>query len=196
MKNIVPTDSRYVPLTQQKWCCVPTCLQMIMYRHNIPLVPAELIGYHIGLTVPKKEARYFWNVRTGKKPLAGWGTRIGEKEFELNTTFKTLKIPLKINLKLIDQFSDLKSFKDYLRSVIDKDILVCFDWGTLFNEGHHGGHVCVLDKIYLVEGKVRIVDPENKSCKWRIVKIEKLYNAMKFHGAKKSAGFWEVSVIS
>lgn len=49
--NIVPLDTRYVPLTQQKWCCVPTCFQVVMLRHNIPLVPAEVIGYHMGLIV-------------------------------------------------------------------------------------------------------------------------------------------------
>lgn len=42
--NFVPEDSKYIPFTQQKWLCTPTCIQMVMLRHNIPLVPAELIG--------------------------------------------------------------------------------------------------------------------------------------------------------
>jgi hypothetical protein len=52
-KEIVPSDSRYVPLTQQKWCCVPTCIQMVMIKQGIPLQPAELIGYELGLIVPE-----------------------------------------------------------------------------------------------------------------------------------------------
>ncbi len=51
--EIVPKDSRYIPFSQQPYCCVPTSIQMVMYRHNIPLVPAEELGYHLGLTVPK-----------------------------------------------------------------------------------------------------------------------------------------------
>ena len=193
---VIPTDSRYVPLTQQKWCCVPTCIQMVMYRHNLPLIPAELIGCELGLTVPKSEIHLFWNARTGKEPKAGWGTRIGEKKFEPNAAFKRLKILLRMDLKLIYEFPTLSEFKTYLEKVEkdDLDVLTCFDWQTLFGEGNHGGHVCVLDKVFLERGEVRIIDPEFKSPKWRIVKLDKLYEAMKFHGKEKSGGFWELRV--
>lgn len=193
-KNIIPIDSRYIPLTQQRWCCVPTCIQIIMYRHDLPLVPAELIGYHLGLTVPKEELKYFWQGRTGKKPRAGWGTQIYKKEYSPNTAFAKLGIPLRMNLKLINEFSNLQSFNSYLKSIEqnDKDVLVCFDWGTLFNDDYHGGHVCVLDRVFLSKGEMRIIDPEYKAPKWRVIKIKDMFEAMKYHGEKKSAGFWEL----
>lgn len=175
---------------------MPTCIQMVMYRRGIPLVPAELIGYHLGLVVPKEELKYFWNGKTGKKPLAGWGTRISKKEYGPNTALNKLGIPLRMEIHLIDGFPILEDFKAYLKEIEEKnkDVLVCFDWGTLFNEDQHTGHVCVLDRVYSERRKVRIIDSEYKAPKWRIVGIKKLYEAMKFHGPKKSGGFWELVV--
>jgi len=196
-KEIIPSDSKYVPLTQQRFCCVPTCIQMIMLRRNIPLLPAELLGYHMGLVIPKEEAKSFWNGRTGLKPKAGYGTQVGEKRYSPNAVFQKLGIPLKMNLILIDNFIDLSQFRDYLINLdkINKDVLVCYDWGTLFGADVHNGHVCVLDKIFKDKNELRIIDPEYRTAKWKLVKIKKLYDAMVFHGRDKSAGFWEFEVL-
>ncbi|HOI97666.1 MAG TPA: hypothetical protein PLA19_04145 [Candidatus Pacearchaeota archaeon] len=195
-KEIVPKDSRYTPLTQQRFCCVPTCIQMIMLRHNLPLLSAELLGYHMGLTVPKEELKLFWNARTGPKPKAGYGTQIGKKQYDLNTVFDNLNIPLRMSLSSIDEFVDFVQFKDYLINLGkgDKDVLVCYDWGTLFGADAHNGHVCVLDNVFDGKNEVRIIDPEYKAPKWRVVKIKNLYDAMVFHGKDKSAGFWEFEI--
>jgi len=80
MKEVVPEDSRYVPFVQQKSCCVPACVSMIMYRHNIPLIPQELLGYYLGLVVREENKELFWNARTGERPPAGWGTQIYKEE--------------------------------------------------------------------------------------------------------------------
>ena len=194
---ITPNDTKYIPLTQQRFCCTPTCVQMIMLRHNIPLVPAELMGAKMGLIVPKDELQYFWNAKTGSKPKAGYGTQIGKKEFNLNSVLRDLKIPLEMTPILVDKFENFNHFMSYV-SALDqskKDILVCYDWGTLFNKDCHNGHVCVLDKIDLKKNEVRIIDPEYKAPKWRIVQLVKLFEAMKFHGNKNMAGFWEFEPI-
>lgn len=195
MKQITPSDTRYIPLTQQRYCCVPTCIQIIMLKHNIPLVPAEVIGYEMGLIIPKDELKLFWNARTGPKPPAGYGTQAGKPQYGPNRVFKKLKIPLKMKWSLINKFKNIDEFRDYLSSVErdDKDVLVCYDWGILFDDEYHGGHLCVLDRIYLTKGEVRIIDPEYKASKWRVVKIDKLYEAMKYHGEDKSGGFWELT---
>ena len=195
--DIVPVDTRYVPLTQQRWCCVPTCIQIVMYRHNIPLVPAEVIGYHLGLTVPQEDLQYFWNGRTGEEPVAGWGTQISKPEYSPNAAFEKLKIPLKMELMLIDGFADEDEFREYLGGVedSDKDVLVCFDYGTLYDTDYHSGHVCVLDRVYLERGKMRLIDTEYKSPKWREIEIDKMFKAMKTHGNLKSGGFWELKKI-
>ena len=196
MKKIIPKDSRYVPLTQQKWCCVPTCIQMIMLRHKITLIPAELLGYEMGLIVPKEDEKLFCKVRTGKMPPAGYGTQEANPKFDPNIAFKRLKIPLKFSRNFINNFSDYRSFLKYLKNFDNsKDVMACFDWGTLFDKSHHGGHVCLIDKIDMEKKKVRLIDPSPKYSKWTIVSMKKLFKAMKFHEAKKSGGFWEIEFL-
>lgn len=196
VKDVVPKDSRYTPLTQQKWCCVPTCVQMVMLRHNIPLQPAELIGYHMGLVAPNDALQYFYNARTGSRPPAGYGTQAGKAEYGPNKVFKKLNIPLKMSWSLINKFKTIDDFRAYLSetSKQDKDVLICYDWPTLFDKDakDHWGHVCVLDRIYLDQDKVRFIDPSSNSAKWISVSIPDLYEAMVFHGKDKSGGFWEI----
>ncbi len=143
--------------------------------------------------------KYFWNARTGERPPAGYGTQAGKKEYAPNAVFKKLNIPLKMTWSLINKFKNIDDFKNYLSKVEanDDDVLVCYDWGKLFGkDDYQGGHVCVLDRVYLDKNEVRIIDPEYDVPKWRVVNIDKLYEAMKFHGKEKSGGFWELHYIS
>lgn len=199
-KDIVPKDSRYIPFSQQPYCCVPTSIQMVMYRHGIPLIPAELLGYHLGLTVPKEASGFFWNTHIGKRPasrirpIAGYGTMIYEKKYEPNKIFKKLGIPLRMELKPVDNFKDFVEFKRYLSELARKDfdVLLCFHHGTLVNDpAKDNGHVVVLDKIYPNKGMVRFVDP-TRGPKWKIYPMKKMYEAMKAHTSAKTGGFWEL----
>lgn len=196
MKEIVPKDSRYVPFTQQKSCCVPTCISMIMYKNDIPLIPLELLGYHLGLIVDKKETHLFWNVRTGERPPAGYGTRVSEKIFEPNRIFRKLKIPLKMELYPIESFKTEKSFVKFIKEGVeeDLDVLVCFNHGVLKGTKPGGGHVCVIDKVYPKRGHVRLIDPSPLQPKWRIVDISLLKHAMEEHSGN-SGGFWEFNLL-
>lgn len=38
-----------------------------------------------------------------------------------------------------------------------------------------------------------MIDPSPDQPKWNTVKIDKMYEAMKFHGKEKSGGFWEIA---
>lgn len=197
MKGIIPSDSRYIPLTQQPACCVPTCIQMVMYRRGLPLRPAEEIGFYLGLTVHPDRAFLFYKVRTSaKRPPAGYGTQIYRPEYEPNTAFRKLGIPLKFSLRTVDRFPTPDSLTDYLRitEVDDRDILVCFHHGTLYKDPTlDWGHVCVFDRI--VDGMVRIIDSAADQPKWRLVKPELLFSSMKNHGVRRSAGCWELSPL-
>ncbi len=105
----IPNNSRYVPLTQQAACCVPTCIQMVMYKNGIPLIPAEEIGYHLGLIVHPDRSGLFYKVRTStEKPPAGYGTRIYLPEFEPNVAFKKLGIPLSLTVKPVSKIGSAK----------------------------------------------------------------------------------------
>lgn len=196
MREIVPLNSRYIPLTQQPACCVPTCFQMIMYKHGITLKPAEEIGHYLGLIVHPDRKKLFYNVRTSPdKPPAGYGTRIYDPEFEPNNVFRKLGIPLVFERRLINQFSSPPEIIGYLKNAEekDKDVLLCFNHGALIDDPTKDwGHVCVFDRM--VDNQIRLIDPTPDQPKWRLVSVEKMFDAMKKHGEQKSAGFWEISL--
>lgn len=199
--DVTPSDTRYVPLTQQKSCCVPTCIQIVMLKNKIPLVPAESLGYYMGLTINPDFAHLFYNARISKiRPPAGYGTQIYNPKYSPNVVFKKLYIPLKMSWSLIDKFDTVRQFKEFLINIErdDIDVLVCYDWPTLFdsNNKDHWGHVCVLDRLYVDKNTIRIIDPSPAAPKWNTVNIDDMYKAMKFHGKDKSGGFWELRTIS
>jgi len=196
MKDVVPKDSRYIPLTQQKSCCVPTCIQMVMLRHDIPLMPAEELGHYIGLVVHPDKAYLFYNVRTSrKKPPAGYGTRIYYPRFKPDKAFKALRLPMSLTIKPISKFNSPKEVEDYLRTAEsnNKDILLCFNHGALIDDpSKDWGHICVFDR--LIGNSIRIIDPNPDQPKWRNVSVRKMFQAMRRHGEKRSGGLWELSV--
>lgn len=193
LKN--PFDSRYIPFTQQYYLCVPTCFQMIMYRHNVPLLPAELIGEELGLVIPEKDKKYFWNATVGEQYISGYGTNI--TKFPPDDFFKKYKLPFSFQKFLSNTFKTKKELKDLIEKFLkeDLDILVCFDSGVLEKDSSlTWGHVCLIDKIE--DEKIRLIDPDFDAPKWRIVDIEDLYNAVMVHGDKKDGGIWIVKFIS
>lgn len=165
---------------------------MVMYKHNIPLVPAEELGYHLGLIVPPEEVHLFYNVRTSPKPPpAGYGTQIALPEFKPNQAFMKLNIPLSFTVKPI---ADIHTTEALLKELSeaekhDIDVLLCFNHGALADEDKDWGHVCVFDRV--IDGKLRIVDPSATRPKWRLVTADKMFAAMKKHGTRTAAaGLW------
>jgi len=192
MKTIAPTDSRYLPLVQEKCCCVPASISMVMYRHGIPLIPQEVLGWHLGLTTKKQFKNLFWKVRLSKTHC---GTQISKKKFEPNKVFKKLKIPLKFRHHKTKQMN-LAEFTAFMVKAVKqgRDILLCFDHPTLNGEKKPGwGHVCVLDRVYPNKGSVRMMDPQPGQPKWRAVKIKDLKKAIDVH--TDVAGFWELTKV-
>lgn len=187
-------NNRYIPLTQQKYCCVPTCIQMVMYKNGIPLVSQESIGNALGLIVPEEDMYLFDNPKTGEMPISGWGTQIYRSEYSPNSAFKNLNIPLKMKLDLIDSFNTVQDIKEYLmkHQESNSDVLVCYDYGVLFDKDWHGGHVNVFDSFDIATGIVRLVDPEQNVPKYREVSVDKLFDALVTHGIEKSGGFWQI----
>lgn len=195
MTDIIPNDSRYTPLTQQKWCCVPTCIQIVMLKNGIPLISAELLGHYLGLIVPREESKYFWSARTGERPPAGYGTQANDKKYAPNTVFKKLGIPLKMSWSLINKFKTPEQLKDYLVKAEknDENVLLCFDWGTLVGSKFRNGHLCVFDRM-VDKNEIRFIDPGYDGSKWKTVKIEKMFEAMKYHTRGNGAGCWKLNL--
>lgn len=193
-----PNDSRYIPFTQQSSCCVPTSIQMIMYRNGIPLIPAEELGYHLGLTVAPEDEPLFYKARVSPTPpsSAGYGTQIFRPEYEPNKIFKKLGIPLKFSKKLAAELDTEEDLLNELRSIEESgtDALLCFNHGVVRGKYEpNSGHVVVFDRI--IDGKVRIVDASWKQPKWRFIELALLLDAIKRHGNENSGGVWRFQKV-
>ena len=188
-----PNDSRYIPFTQQPSCCVPTCIQMIMYRNDIPLRPAEEIGYHLGLVVRPEQSNLFSNVRTAvDSPAAGYGIQIHLPEYEPNAAFARMGIPLSFSVEPVKNFSSAEKLLESLgvHEKNDDDVLVAFNLGALIDDPtlEHAHHACVFDRI--IDGRVRLIDPSFYAPKWRVFDAEKLFDAMQKHVSSDWGGMW------
>jgi hypothetical protein len=182
-------DRRYIPITQEPFCCVPASIQMVLLRRNIPQLSQEEIGYELGLTVPKRYKKILPMARTGKRPPGGWGTQIKKEEYNLNNFFNKHGIPLEetyISPYFVDE--DGECLDDFFSK--DCDILVCFDYGKLYDKKKSGknGHVSVLDS--LSDGIATVVEPGYDLPKYREVEFKRLLDAMKTRGEDNMGGFW------
>ena len=165
---------------------------MIMYRNGISLIPAEELGHHMGLTVHPEDKELFYDVRTAEEPPteAGYGTQIFEPEYNPNKTFEHFDIPLEFKLHLADKIASEDELLDLLKDEEEKDgdALLCFNHGVIRGEFKpHTGHVVVFDRI--VDGEVQVVDVSPNQPKWRTVKVNLLFEAIKCH-ADNSVGIW------
>lgn len=175
---------------------MPTCIQMVMYKLSIPLIPAEEIGHELGLVVRPEDGYLFYEARTSTTPpIAGYGTRIYEPEFELNTAFERMGVPLRYSIKPIQELSNANELTDELKKseATDSNALLCFNHGALVDDpSRDWGHVVVFDRI--IDGKLRIIDPSPTHPKWRLIEPDKMFSAMEKHGEKKTAsGIWTLS---
>lgn len=192
--NPIPTSTRYMPIRQMPFCCGPACLQMVMLRKGIKLLPQELLGYHMGLTVPPESAKHFYNVRVSETPptKSGFGTQIQTEEFSLPKALKNLNIPLSFEFLGADDFTSLTQFKTRVEELLaqDEDILICLHIGTLSNDpAKDYGHIMVLD--YLENDTLHFMESDLiASGHWRSFPLEQVYAAVKHHTTASMGGIW------
>ncbi len=179
----------YKPLDQKPYCCVPACISMILDRRKISHGTQDEIGYDLGLIVPKEKAHLYTKVRTGKKPIAGWGTQVEKKQYSINNFFKKNKIGLKETYFFVKDILDIKEF--VISNIKNNnDIVVCFNNGRLYGKGDWG-HVSLIQGIE--SDIISLVDPGEDVPKVRKVRLKKLVDAMEYHGREKRGGFWLIS---
>ncbi len=162
---------------------------MILDRRKIFHGTQDEIGYDFGLTVPKEKVHLYTKVRTGKKPIEGYGTQVGKKQYSINNYFQKNNINLKEIYFFVKDISDVKEF---IISNIRKnnDIIVCFNNEKLYGKGDCG-HVSLIQGIE--NNIVSLIDPGKDVPKLRKVELKKLIDAMEYHGKEKSGGFWLIS---
>lgn len=164
---------------------------MILYRNHIPLLPAEELGYHLGLVVPPDDKNLFYDVRiSDSRPPAGYGTQIQDPAYNPNVVFRKLGIPLSFRIISSNEIKDADDLLLQLRNVLenDGDAGLCLDWNVLHDKGGGTcGHLVLFDRI--IGDKIRIIDPESNQPKWQLFDIQILYKALKKH-APFSGGIW------
>ena len=178
----------YRPVNQKPYCCVPACITMILERRKIKHGTQENIGYELGLVVPKVKAHLFTKVRTGKKPVAGYGTQVSKKEYSINRYFSKNNINLKEVYYPPEKVRDVRNFiSENMKK--GNDLIVCFNHRKLYGIGDYG-HASLIHSIS--KDTVTLIDPESGVPKRRRVNIRKLVAAMKYHGKKRRGGFWVI----
>lgn len=180
----------YKHINQKRFCCVPVCIQMILKRHKIKSPTQEEIGKELGLIIPEGYKKIFPSIKTGKRPPAGYGTRVNMKKCSTNNFFKKYKIPLK------ETYFPLKRIENIKRFILENikksnDIIVCFNYKKLYNFGNEGGHVSIVNSFN--KNKISLIDPSKKFKKLRKVNLLDLVNSIRYHGENKRAGFWVIS---
>jgi hypothetical protein len=179
----------YRPIKQKPYCCVPACVSMILDRRKIEHGSQEEIGYELGLIVPEEKTHLFTKIRTGKKPIAGYGTQVNKKEHSITNYFFKNKIKLKEAYYSSEKVKGIRNFIiENLKN--GNDLIVCFNNKKLHG-GEDLGHVSLIQNIN--NNIVTLIDPENGVPNKRKVKLQKLVEAMKYHGKKKRGGFWVIS---
>lgn len=187
-----PNNSRYIPFTQQKYCCVPTAMLMIMHRNQIPLLPAEELGVYFGLTVPPEDENLFYNVKVSATPPSGAGYGTSIKNNDPNEVFAKLGIPLAVSFVLADK---IFSTDDLIQKLLeieksDEDAIICLNDGVTFGEFKpFSGHAVIFDRI--IDGKIRVVDPGTSRAKWRTLDAKIVFDAIQTHGVKHHGGIWK-----
>ncbi|MBI3336360.1 hypothetical protein HYZ98_02215 [Candidatus Peregrinibacteria bacterium] len=121
----VAIEPMYIPFFQKDYCCVPACIQMILYRRNLPLFPQGTIGKAMGLVIPKDYAEAFYeDIKTSRsKKLKTYGAHSIVKT--LNSFFRRKKIDLRSQYISPDTIGDITGFvrKNILQG---NDIMVSY----------------------------------------------------------------------
>ena len=182
---------KYKKVTQKPYCCTAACLEMILNRNNIPNNGQEDIAYDLGLIVPEDYSDKFKKVRTGPKPIAGYGTQIQEEKYSINHFFKMHNISLIEEYHYID---DEKEAVEFLKESEENDVIICANCSKLYdslNEDY--GHMVLFDHIE--EDNIVVQDPEVMRNLEKI-KISKVMEAIKYHGEENAAGFWLIKRLT
>jgi hypothetical protein len=117
----------YTAITQLPYCCVATCIQMILYRRGLHILDQESIATELGLRIPEKVRKYFHNTDGRVKIVSdnspNMGTQIFEEQYSIPNFFKKQEIPLDFSVQyFFDSPVELKEFLD--AQSIEDDIMI------------------------------------------------------------------------
>lgn len=141
--------------------CVPACLNMILKRRNLTTYPQAEIAYHLDLVVsPELIAKYpRARVSADEKD---WGVHPQSDRTTIEEFLRKQGIPLVfkyISAKEVPTDSVTDFLSDNLCQ--DNDIMVGYDYATVFEEGKNVGHVSLIRSVNTSLETVELLDPEH-----------------------------------
>lgn len=176
----------YIPLTQQRLCCVPCAVQWVLLRRKLKMFSQEEIGKALDLTIPKKHKKLFIeNIKIAKKPKRGYGTKETDGS-KINKFFRKHKIPLKVKKVFHSKIKDpVKLIADNLKKGNDLMILT---YMSVVKSKEKYGHALLVSEIIL-DRKPKLVlgDPSFLNKKFWEVDLDKVIRGMdkRFDGEER-----------
>ena len=121
-KGVLTWGSQYVPLVMQDFCAVPCCISIVMLRRRLPLVPQEVLAYHLGLAISAEDrtsAERFSNPKLCAVGEQG-GLQLHQPCFHPSIALAKLGIPLHFQFVPVSAL-DAWQLRDMLMELTDKD---------------------------------------------------------------------------
>jgi hypothetical protein len=169
--------------------CVPACLNMILGRRGFEQLPQAVIATELGLVVPPRLRDVF--------PTAGvsenkrdWGVHPQHEGTSLKSLFARHDLPLSELFYLPSHIPSSFGYADFLISNLEfgNDVIVGYDYATVFGVGGNVGHVNLICDVDSVQDFACLLDPEfvDQGPQW--VKIKDLINGIR----AQQDGFWVI----
>src|SRR3989344_3983213 len=180
----------YIPLTQQRLCCVPCAVQWILLRRKLPIFTQEKIGAALLLVVPPRCNRLFGDAFrvSGRKPPRGYGTQT-EDATPFNAFLRSKRLPLRVKHL---RHSELKNPERTIVMNLKKgnDVMI-ITFMSPVDKRRQWGHALLVSKIEL--GKkpaITVGDPNFTAAKFYDLPLEKLLRGMTKRVGKVERGIY------
>ncbi len=190
-KPSIKVTPSYLPLTQQRLCCVPCAVQWILLRRKLPIFTQEEIGRALKLVVPPKYKHLFpKGIKvSAKKPLLGYGCQDSDKAGPFNRFFRNKKIPLHVTYYKRSATEDPANL---IRTSLKKghDVMIITFMSAL-DKKKKFGHALLVSKISNgIKPKVTVGDPDFFSPKFYQVLLPTLLKGMSAKIGKVERGIY------
>lgn len=178
---------RYKHISQKPYCCLPACVQMILYRRGVQGTPTQAeIAENLGVIVPPNDPRWWGSSRNGR--WLGPGAHADLPEYSLTRFFEKYQYTLREEYRAGSYFHSEEFLGNFLiyHLGVGSDIIV----GYQLHAEMRCGHVSLIEDIR--GGVITLHDPSSWFKRQRRVDLSSLFCAM--HNRDGHIG--EVWVIS
>jgi hypothetical protein len=141
--------------------CVPACINMILGRRGFKTFTQEEIAKALGLVVPPSLAsQYPWASVSDDEAL--WGVHPQVETTSLNRFFQLHGIPLSEVFWPGSRLSPVE-YRQFATAqlALGNDIVVGYDFRTVFGSGRHRGHVSLVCGAHHESDSLWLVDPDS-----------------------------------